>query len=125
MSDDRMKIPGSDHPITLVREMSRAVIRAAGRQIGETGDVLTLHEATYAPVHYVPRGDLDMNLLTRTATRTFCPYKGEASYFTLAVGDEVHPDAAWSYETPYPALVRIAGYIAFLPGHTGVIARAG
>lgn len=123
MSDARMKIPGPDHPITLVREMSRFVIRAAGRQIGETGDVLTLHESTYAPVHYVPRGDLDINLLTRTATRTFCPYKGEASYFTLAVGDEVHPDAAWSYETPYPAVAPIAGYIAFFPGHAEVMVR--
>lgn len=71
MSDDRMKIPGSDHPITLVREMSRAVIRAAGRQIGETGDVLTLHESAYAPVHYVPRGDLDMNLFTRATPSSF------------------------------------------------------
>ena len=123
MSDDRMKIPGSDHPITLVREMSRAVVRAGGRQIGETGDVLTLHESAYAPVHYVPRGDLDMNLLTRTATRTFCPYKGEASYFSLAVGDDVHPDAAWSYETPYPAVTPIAYYIAFFPGHTELIFR--
>lgn len=123
MSDARMKIPGPDHPITLVREMPRFVIRAAGRQIGETGDVLTLHEATYAPVHYVPRGDMDMNLLTRTSTTTFCPYKGEASYFTLAVGDEVHPDAAWSYETPYPAVDAIAGYIAFFPGPIEMIAR--
>ena len=119
-----MKIPGPDHPITLVREMSRAVIRTAGRQIGETGDVLTVHEAAYAPVHYVPRGDLDMNLLTRTATRTFCPYKGEASYFTLAEGDDVHPDAAWSYETPYPAVAPIAGYIAFYLGRAEIIFRA-
>lgn len=123
MSDVRMKIPGPDHPITLVREMSRFVIRAAGRQIGETGDALTLHEATYAPVHHVPRGDLDINLLTRTATKTLCPYKGEASYFTLAVGDEVYPDAAWSYETPYPAVAPIAGYIAFFPGAIEVIGR--
>lgn len=123
MSDSRMKIPGPDHPITLVREMSRAVIRAADRQIGETGDVLTLHEAAHAPVHYVPRGDLDMNLLTRTAKRTYCPYKGEASYFALTVRDEVHPDAAWSYETPYPAVDAIADYIAFYPGAAEVILR--
>ena len=123
MSHARMRPPGPDHPITLVREMSRAVVRAAGRQIGETGDVLTLHEAAYAPVHYIPRADLDMNLLTRTATTTRCPYQGEASYFTLAVGDEVHPDAAWSYKTPYPAVDPIAGYIAFYPGTAEVIFR--
>lgn len=77
MTDPRMKVPGPDHPITLVRNTSRVVIRAAGRQIGETGDALTLHESTYLPVHYIPRGDLDMNLLTRTATRTLYPYKGK------------------------------------------------
>ena len=123
MTDPRIKVPGPDHPITLVRNTSRVLIRAAGRQIGETGDALTLHESTYLPVHYIPRGDLDMNLLTRTATRTLCPYKGEASYFTLAVGDEVHQDAAWSYETPYPAVGPVAGHIAFYPGHAEIIVR--
>ena len=115
MSHARMRPPGPDHPITLVREMSRAVVRAAGRQIGETGDVLTLHEAAYAPVHYIPRADLDMNLLTRTATTTRCPYKGEASYFTLRAGDRVAENAVWSYERPIAAAESIAGHLAFYP----------
>ena len=123
MMDSRMKIPGPDHPITLVRSTSPIVVRVAGHQIGESPEALTLHEARYPPVHYIPRGDLDMTSLTRTATVSHCPYKGEATYFSITVAGKTYADVAWSYEKPYPALKDIAGHIAFFPDLVDVQAR--
>lgn len=123
MTDPRMKIPGPEHPIALVRSSSPIVVRVAGHQLGESHDALTLHEAQYPPVHYIPREDLDMAGLSRTATTSHCPYKGDASYFSITVAGETYTDAAWSYETPYPAVHAIAGYIAFYPHRADVQAR--
>jgi uncharacterized protein (DUF427 family) len=118
-----MKIPGTDHPISIVRSGSPVVVRVAGRQIGESLEPLILHEARYPAVPYIPRGDLDMSLFTRTATTTHCPYKGDATYFTITVAGQTYPDAAWSYETPYPVVEGIARHIAFFPDRVGVQAR--
>ena len=123
MTDPRMIVPGPGHPIALVRSSSPVVVRVAGRQLGESLSALTLHEAEYPPVHYIPRGDLDMALLTRTATTSHCPYKGDASYFSITVAGETYTDAAWSYEITYPAVDAIAGHIAFYPHRADVQAN--
>lgn len=123
MTSPQMKIPGPDHPITLVRSSSPVVIKVGGRQIGESLEPLILHEARYAPVPYIPRSDLDMSLFTQTATTTHCPYKGEATYFSMTVAGQTYPDVAWSYETPYPAVEEIIGHIAFYPDRVDIQAR--
>lgn len=78
-----IKVPGPDHPITIERNLKRVVVSAAGRVIADTRSALTLHEAHYPPVQYIPRKDVDMALLARTDRITYCPYKGDASYFSI------------------------------------------
>ena len=82
--------------------------------IAQSARALVLREAGYQPVMYFPREDVDMSALARSATSSWCPYKGEASYFSLSASDGAAvPDIAWSYETPAPAMAPIAGRIAF------------
>jgi uncharacterized protein (DUF427 family) len=108
-----VKIPGADHPITIERNVNRVVVTVAGRVVANTRAALTLREASYAPVFYIPREDADMSLLTRTAHATYCPYKGDCSYYTIPAGGERSANAVWSYETPYPAVAAIKGHFAF------------
>jgi uncharacterized protein (DUF427 family) len=110
-----IKIPGPDHPITIERNFRRVVVSAAGRVIADTRDALTLCEAHYPPVQYIPRKDVDMDLLMRTQRTTYCPYKGDASYFNIPLGGERSIDAVWSYETPYAAIAEIKDHLAFHP----------
>jgi uncharacterized protein (DUF427 family) len=108
-----IKIPSPDHPITIERNLKQIVVTAAGRVIADTRDALTLREAHYPPVQYFPRKDIDMDLLMRSQRTTYCPYKGDASYFNIPLGGERSVDAVWSYETPYDAVVEIKDYLAF------------
>ncbi|MFT4276473.1 MAG: DUF427 domain-containing protein [Rhodopseudomonas sp.] len=110
-----MKLPGPDHPITMTANPKGVRISAGGRVIAETRRALTLREASYPPVQYIPREDADMRLLEKTARVTHCPYKGDASYFSIVAGGDQLPNAVWSYETPFPAMAEIAGYLAFYP----------
>lgn len=110
-----MKLPGPDHPITVMPNAKRVRVTLAGKTIAHTTRALTLKEASYPAVQYIPREDADMSLLTRTAHMTHCPYKGDASHFSVSVEGRVHENAAWSYEMPFPAMKQIAGYIAFYP----------
>ena len=116
-----MKQPGSDHPIAITRNPHRVRVHFAGRVIADTCRALTLKEARYPPVQYIPREDADMTALTRTTRYTHCPYKGEASYFTLAVGDRSSENAVWSYEKPFPDVQEIAGHLAFYPERVDAI----
>ena len=116
-----MKQPGSDHPIAITRNPHRVRVHLAGRVIADTCRALTLKEARYPPVQYIPREDADMTALTRTTRYTHCPYKGEASYFTLAVDDRSSENAVWSYEQPFPAVQEIAGHLAFYPERVDAI----
>jgi uncharacterized protein (DUF427 family) len=109
------KTPGADHPITIEPNPNRVRVMFNGRVVADTTRALTLRESTYKPVLYIPRADADMSLLQRTDHATHCPYKGDASYYTLQVGDSVAGNAVWSYEHPYPAVVAIAGRLAFYP----------
>lgn len=110
-----MKLPGPDHPITIARNGKRVRVSFAGKTIADTANVLALQEASYPPVFYIPRGDADMAALTRTAHHTHCPYKGDASYFTIAAGGRTAENAVWSYEQPFPAVAEIKDYLAFYP----------
>jgi uncharacterized protein (DUF427 family) len=108
-----VKIPGPDHPITIERNPSRVVVTVAGRIIADTRNALTLREAHYPPVFYVPRKDVDIALLKRTEHSTYCPYKGDAAYFSIPSGGERAINAIWTYESPYPAVEPIREHLAF------------
>ena len=106
-----VRIPGPDHPITVTPTKGRVVVKAGGRVIADTCNALTLQEASYPAVQYIPRSDADMAQLTRSAHTTYCPYKGEASYYSLPNAE----NAVWSYETPHPAMAAIKDHLAFYP----------
>ncbi|WP_133649203.1 DUF427 domain-containing protein [Paraburkholderia flava] len=108
-----VKIPGPDHPIAIAPNPSRVTVRLAGRVIADTRDALTLREAHYPPVFYIPRKDVDMALLERTDHSTYCPYKGDAAYFSIPSGGERASHAVWTYESPYPAVAAIRDHLAF------------
>ncbi|WP_238267108.1 DUF427 domain-containing protein [Paraburkholderia terrae] len=108
-----VKIPGPDHPITIERNASRVVVTVAGRVIADTRDALTLREAHYPPVFYIPRKDVDVAQLERSAHSTYCPYKGDAAYFSIPSGGERAVNAIWTYEAPYAAVEPIREHLAF------------
>ncbi|WP_245966614.1 DUF427 domain-containing protein [Sphaerisporangium album] len=118
-------IPGPDHPITVERNPARVVVTVAGRVLADTKDALTLREANYPPVQYVPRKDVDMGRLERTGHHTYCPYKGDASYYSIPGGGERSVNAVWSYETPYAAVSEIEGHLAFYPDRVDAIEEQG
>ena len=116
-----VKIPGPDHPITIERNSGRVVVSVSGRVIADTREALTLHEARYPAVQYIPRKDVDMTLLTRTDHTTYCPYKGDCAYFSIPVGGERSINAVWSYEVPYAAVAVIKDHLAFYPDRVDAI----
>ena len=116
-----MKQPGPDHPITITREAQRVRVQFGGKTVVDTTRALKLQEANFPPVYYVPRVDADMALLTKTAHGTHCPYKGDASYFTISADGRAADNAVWSYETPYPAVAEIKEYLAFYPNRVDAI----
>ncbi len=99
-----MREPGPDHPITIETSGRRVRVLLAGIAVAQSDAALVLREASYAPVYYLPRADARWEHFTRSARTTHCPYKGEASYYGLSVGDVRRPDAVWSYEAPFPAV---------------------
>jgi uncharacterized protein (DUF427 family) len=116
-----MKLPGPDHPITITPNGKRVRVMFAGQVVADTTHALTLKEASYKPVFYIPRTDADMSLLKTTDHRTYCPYKGDASYFTIHAGGRNAENAVWSYEQPFPAMAEINGYLAFYPNRVDAI----
>ena len=110
-----MKIPGPDHPITITPNPRRVRIVVGGKVVVDTTSALALKEASYPVVNYVPRRDTDMSLLTPTVRTTHCPYKGDASYFSIQVDGKTLENAVWSYEKPFPAMTAIGEYLAFYP----------
>jgi uncharacterized protein (DUF427 family) len=108
-----IKIPGPDHPITIEPSCKRVTITVAGKVIVDTNDALTLCEAAYPEVFYVPRKDVDMASLERTEHSTYCPYKGDCAYYSIPVGGERAVNAVWTYEAPFDAVVSIKDHLAF------------
>ena len=111
--------PTAEHPITVAPTNRHVTVRVNGEVVADTDAALTLQEASYPAVHYIPLGDVNQSLLRRTDTATYCPFKGDASYYsvTTSAGDTVD-DVIWTYEQPYPAVVAIAGHVAFYPDRT-------
>ena len=116
-----IKIPGPDHPITIAPTKARVVVRLAGRVIADSTRALTLVEANYPPVQYIPIGDVDTSLLERSDHTSYCPYKGDCAYYSLPIGGETARDAVWTYEVPYDAVADIAGHVAFYPDRVDAI----
>ena len=108
-----MKIPGPDHPITIEPARQRIIVRVNDQVVADTTAALTLREAGYRPVHYIPIGDVDQTMLRSSPTKTYCPYKGDASYWTIRGKGRELPNAVWSYEAPYEAMAPIKGHLAF------------
>jgi uncharacterized protein (DUF427 family) len=116
-----MKLPGPDHPIAIARNVKRVRVSFAGKVIADSTHALTLQEASYPPVNYIPRADVDMAALTPTAHASHCPYKGDASYFTISANGKTADNAVWSYEQPYPAMAAIKDHVAFYPNRVDKI----
>jgi uncharacterized protein (DUF427 family) len=119
--DKPVKTPGPNHPITIERNRRRVVITAAGRVVADTRDALTLREAGYKPVTYIPRKDIEISLFERTDHATYCPYKGDCAHFSIPIGGERSVNAAWTYETPYEAVAQIKDHLAFYPSRVDAI----
>lgn len=122
MADKLIKIPGPDHPISIEANLSRIVVTVEGQVIADTRAALTLREASYPAVQYIPREDVDMTKLTRSEHTTYCPYKGDASYYSIPAGGDRSRNAVWTYEAPFEAMASIKGYLAFYPERIDKIA---
>jgi len=114
MSRD-IKIPGPDHPITIVPSDDHVVVRSGEETIADSSSTLVLREADYPPVRYIPITDVDRSQLAPSELTTYCPYKGEASYYSIADDAKHGTDAVWFYEDPRPAVAEIKGHVAFYP----------
>jgi uncharacterized protein (DUF427 family) len=137
MTSRTVLTPGPDHPITIERNPRRVQVRAGDTisvlghppdalraKIADTASALTLREAGYPSVQYIPRGDADMAQLRRSAHASYCPYKGEAAYFDIVAMGEKGKNAVWTYEQPYAAVAEIADHLAFYPSIVSVTEAA-
>jgi uncharacterized protein (DUF427 family) len=109
----QIRVPGPDHPISIEPSRAHVVVRVAGKVVVDTRSALILREASYPPVLYLPRSDADLSLLQRTDHATYCPYKGDCSYYSIPLGGAKSVNAVWIYEQPYAAAEAIKGYLAF------------
>jgi uncharacterized protein (DUF427 family) len=123
MKTKQVKLPGSDHPISIERNPARVVVSVAGNVIADTRNALTLREADYPPVQYIPPEDVDFSQLERTDHGTYCPYKGDCSYYSVPAGGKKSLNAVWSYDDPYPAVAQIREHVAFYPDRVDEIAE--
>src|SRR6202035_3815249 len=108
-----MKLPGPDHQISITPSSDRVLVRSGGTTIADSESTLVLRETNYPPVRYVPLADVDRSLLTPSELTTYCPYKGDASYYSIVAGQERGTDAVWFYDQPYPAVAQIKDHVAF------------
>ena len=116
-----IKIPDAAHPITIRPTGSRVTVRVGGVTVAETDRALSLAESTYPVAQYIPLEDVDKSLLDRTTTQSYCPYKGDASYYSVKGQDgTVEADIIWSYEHPYPSVAEIGGHVAFYPNRAEI-----
>ena len=121
MTAKPVKIPGPDHPITIERSAARITVSLGGRVLADSKDALVLREAAYPPVFYIPRRDVEMALLERTDHASYCPYKGDAAYYSIPSGGARSANAVWTYEAPYEAVAAIKDHLAFYPDRVDAI----
>jgi len=122
MKEKQVILPGRDHPISIERNPARVVVTVAGRVVADSRNALTLREASYPPVQYLPPEDVDFSQLERTAHATYCPYKGDCNYYSIPAGGKKSVNAVWSYAEPFPAVEQIRGHVAFYPERVDEIA---
>jgi uncharacterized protein (DUF427 family) len=115
MAEKQIKTPGPEHPITIEPNPARVVVSVAGSLLADTQSALTLREANYPPVQYIPRDDVDASLLEVSDHTSYCPYKGDCSYYSIPAGGERSVNAVWTYEAPYAAVAEIKDHLAFYP----------
>jgi uncharacterized protein (DUF427 family) len=107
-------LPSAEHPITIEPTGGRVVVRVGEQVIADSPNALTLQESTYPAVQYIPMADVDQSVLRPTETSTYCPFKGDASYYSVQTPDgQTVDDVIWTYEKPHPAMAEITGYVAF------------
>jgi uncharacterized protein (DUF427 family) len=123
MKEKPIKVPGPDHPISIGRNPGRVVVSVAGQVIADTRNALTLREADYPSVQYIPREDVDLSQLERSHHATHCPYKGDCNYYSVPSGGKKSVNAVWTYENPYPAVAQIKEHVAFYPDRVDDIAE--
>jgi uncharacterized protein (DUF427 family) len=121
MTAKPIKLPGADHPIKIEPNPARVLISIAGQVIADTREALSLREASYPAVQYIPRKDVNMSLLERADHGTYCPYKGECAYYSIPIGGVRSVNAAWTYEKPFAAVAAIKDHLAFYPDRVDAI----
>ena len=116
MSDRPVLEPTAAHPITVEPTGRHVTVRVNGDLVAETDDALTLQESTYPAVQYIPLRDVVAARLQASDTETYCPFKGDASYYHVVTEDGTTvDDVIWTYRQPYPAVGQIAEHVAFYP----------
>jgi uncharacterized protein (DUF427 family) len=120
MTDMKVLVPGLDHPISVDETPERVTVRFGGHLVAESRRALTLREASYPPVQYVPLDDVSPGVLEPSSHTSWCPYKGKATYYDLSVGGEVSQAAVWTYRKPRQAVARIKDRVAFYPDRVEV-----
>ena len=102
-----------DYRVDFEQTAKRVRVRLGGQTVADSTDARIMLETRHTPVYYLPRADVRMDLAERTDHESFCPFKGEASYWTLVVGDQSAENAMWSYEQPFAEVAGIRDYMAF------------
>jgi uncharacterized protein (DUF427 family) len=103
-----------DHRVDLVPEAQRVRVTFAGAVIADSGAALRVEETGHGPVHYLPEADVRFDLLRPTEHHTYCPFKGDCSYWTIdAGGGKRAENAVWAYNAPYDEATGLAGHYAF------------
>lgn len=120
MSNRKILTPDASHPIAISKCSAMVIVKNDLLHIARTRNALTLTEASYPPVQYIPRVDVDMSRLVRSQHTTYCPYKGEANYYSIPTLGDAGVNAVWTYEAPFEAVGDIDGYLAFYPDRVSV-----
>jgi len=116
-----INIPGPDHLITISPAGGKVRVTVVGQVVAESTRALRLEEKGYPSVYYVPRNDADMSLLVRTTHYTYCPYKGDCTYYSIPIGEAKSEYAVWTYEKPYEAVIKIKEHLSFYPSRVDAI----
>jgi uncharacterized protein (DUF427 family) len=121
MADKPVLQPGPNHPISVTPTAGRVVVTIGGQVVADSRNALTLQESTYPAVQYVPIADVDAAVLERSTTESYCPFKGEASYYSILTDGAKAVDAVWEYRDPYDAVATIRDHVAFYPDRVDAI----